>query len=553
MISRTDVDRDGVIAPYERKPFRILDPTSETAVAPATARLDWIGSVSAGYKKKETRNGKEIEYPVVSRDGTIYMSEDDQRTAPGLAAALAARGGKSLGIAFTTHNLEEIVLQRLVAYTAGSVRVFGDENALTEVTLNVGPNGKDAPATFTKYPIGSEDYARCLALCKAETHVLFILVEWVDGVMKYAFPDGWPNRYSIRFTGRHSARAIIGKLESILDGTQGRLAGLPFELKLDYRDVLGGDGKRHRIPVWALNFDPPGEVKLSFEQLRNFTAMSLDRGRQLRALPAPKYEIEQALLEAPIDAEDVSLSDDAVNAIVNDPPCDEAHYRAAFFAAVRGSQLAADDDRADLVGEFTHKHFEDAPVRWTESLADFLQGNAGEQIPPATESEASALIAFVAERVVAARLAQTAEHVHEPAPPASESIASNPPTEPRIPAGELEHVGPENAGELAGSGGNSDKNISSATTSSGGKEDRPDADSPQPPATDTTPAPKSKARLTAEQNFATLMTAARDLPAIDLAEYEIDADVSDAKLTSLLGKLAAAVRTAATKPAGART
>jgi len=591
MLSRRDVDpatgevHPATTAPYTRTPFRILDPTSETAVAPQTARLDWIASVSAGYKKKETRNGKEIEYPVVSRDGTIYMSEADQKKAPGLAAALAARGGKSLGIAFTSDNLEEVALQRLVAYTAGSVKVFGDDQALTEVTLQVDDRGRDAPALFTKYPVGSPDFARLRKMCKAETHIIFILVEWDGTTPQYAFPDYWPNRYSIRFTGRHSARAIIGKLEQILDGTGGRLAGLPFELNLEYHDVLGPDGKRHKIPVWALNMRIPGVdvLKLSFDQIREFTSTQLDRGRQLRALPAPRYEIEQALLEAPLAVDDEAaepappVSDAAVDAIMSDPPCAEAHYRAAFFGAVHGTQYDSDNGRAELVGEYTMATFQDQPTRWTESLASFLQGSTVDAIPPATEREASGFIAWVGEQLLAAHreaqglpptASQTAKAAGESSA-SSDGVADAAAQDDATPARTPDDVESTSPAALAAPVADTPPHSDTPAAGPGAPQQDAsvqdaqhgvqDVQSPALPASDAdvgsqtpaadNPAPKSRARLTAEANYATLMMAAVRL-GLDLATYETDAATTDDELNALLSKLAAAVRIATERAGG---
>lgn len=45
----------------------------------ATPRVDALATISAGSKQKKMKDGKEVWYPVVSRDGTIMLHDPEGR------------------------------------------------------------------------------------------------------------------------------------------------------------------------------------------------------------------------------------------------------------------------------------------------------------------------------------------------------------------------------------------------------------------------------------------------------------------------------------------
>jgi len=97
-----------------------------------TPRVDALATISAGTKKKAVKNGKEIWYPVVSRDGTIHLHDPEGR-APKLAEMLR-KDPKLLTITFAFDNPQQFIMQRFVRYSASRLEVYGDHKILCAIT-----------------------------------------------------------------------------------------------------------------------------------------------------------------------------------------------------------------------------------------------------------------------------------------------------------------------------------------------------------------------------------------------------------------------------------
>lgn len=422
MIRREDVDLDsgliddepqgidlrpqpGAVGYSIPREFRILDPTAPGGVVTVEPRPEWLATISAGYKVKNDKGG----YPAVSRDGTIHIPDDkDIERAPELAAALKATGGKSLTIAFCSDDLNNNIVQRFVHYSASSLDIFGDETSLTHVTATAKTGDKQASLRFEKVYAGSEEYARLAGMCKAETSVLFALAEWTpQGEPRMVWTGGF-GRYRIRFTSRNSLQNILSYLmNTLMPLTKGCLAGIPLELTLGYRDVAGPDPvkgwARHNIPIWELRLKVPGGLKVDPFKLKRVVNVAAINAAPLRALPPPSYTVEHALLSAPESPEEDLDTIDLTEALARtDPPCDAEHYRKHWHAMVADDPLlSTEKGRHQFVAKFTATRWPDSPHRHTESLEAFLGGNAEKHIPPASESEASDMLAQGGETMTA--------------------------------------------------------------------------------------------------------------------------------------------------------
>lgn len=104
----------------------------------------------------------------------------------------------------------------------------------------------------------------------------------------------------------------------------------------------------------------------------------------------------------------------------NDPPCDPVHFNKAWHGAVAGTPLATDQKRHEYVLAFTKRTFGDKPERWVDSLTTFLKGDAERGCPPASESEANALIAALEKSMQQRRTAEQAQRIDQKAAPAGE-------------------------------------------------------------------------------------------------------------------------------------
>lgn len=322
----------------------LLDPY--VGLATEEARLEAIATISAGGRGV-SREGREI--PTRSADGAIVLHDRAGR-APGLAAALAATEGKRLTIAFPWDDRQLFIRGRFVRYSATRLEVYGDELALTVIR----PDG--SRETHVR---GAEDYARLVQTCRAAYSIYFVLARWRGDEPELYFPDGY-GYYRLRTASRHSIRSLVGTLEATRRATGGRIAGIPFELSLDYREVTDATGARREIPVWVIVTRGPGELALPAAAYRRIILAGLRQGEQLLLTP-PSEEATAADFEEPLEEE---IDEPTAARLQAGGRCDAAAYRRAYFAAATGTPLASDDGRAAWLGDYTGGRF--------TSLAAFL-------------------------------------------------------------------------------------------------------------------------------------------------------------------------------------
>lgn len=409
---------------------RILDVYAPGGVANLTHTLDAIATISAGYRKKTEQGHSQ---PVVSRDGTIYVHDPAHR-APRLAAKLAANGSKYLDIAFPFDNPELFVQQRFMRYTATALQVYGDEESLTEIK-----GGK-----HIRHEAGTPEYEAILPTCKNATSVYFTGAGWVDGKPKVQLWDG-VGFYRLRTTGRHSIRALSASISLCQELTGGRLAGAPFRLKLDYRDVAGPDGAQRNVPVWTITLSPPEEIELDPDRFVLVMSQALHQGRTLLQLAAPRpetitdHELEIGAIGGAVDEdpeyadftemldEDAVLEEDAVpvvepeaeppaivatstqvqQMVSGEAPCDPQPYIAAWHSAVRDTPYASNEARRTWIFAYT----EGRPGGQTDSLAEFLEGSA--RVTAASEREASGMIVAIQQQLAIEEQARIRERTNE--------------------------------------------------------------------------------------------------------------------------------------------
>lgn len=442
-------EEHALAAPSQRAPLKILDVYSPGGVAAPERRLDAIATISAGWgelARKAGRDGGEytVTQPHVSRDGTIHL-HDPMTRAPRLKQILAAHEGKWLDIAFPFNDPTQFIQMHFARYSASRLEVYGDETGLTEVSV-------DGKRSF--HPAGSDEFKRILPTCKTMISVYFTGADWVDGEPKVKLWDGL-GFYRIRTTARHSIRALEAQIRLTLDMTGGRLAGVPFRLSLDYRDVAAPTGKRNNIPVWTIKLTPPEEIELDMDRFQLVMSAGLQQGRKLLALAAPREEeledhaLEVLALGAPEDEEieyadfaemldeELPLADAGgeLPPVVGAPaaPQDEddeqpatetpaptpgpavqatatqvsqlvegeapitakarESYNGAWHATVAGTTYAEEAERAAFLLAYT----KDRPGGATDSLAEFWDGSA--RVRAASEREASGLLVAIQRQI----------------------------------------------------------------------------------------------------------------------------------------------------------
>ena len=358
------------------------------------ARIDALATISAGFKK-QGGNGKT--FPQVSRDGTIHISDQSGR-APGLAAELKRRGGKSLTIAVVSNNPSEVLQQRFAVYSTTRLLAYGNEQGVTVIHVRdvQGPDGKIVPEAVRKhYPAGSDKYNEAVEKCKVQTSFYFVLARWDDqGQPKLIFPDGL-GFYRLRFTSLNSAENIRSQLAYIasLPITQGRIAGIPLELSIDYRDVAGPDGSRRNVPVWTLVLRPPETIELDVAQTTRILESGMEQAKGL-ALPMPRLETFEA---AESEGPDIDLDREVIEGEARTVTADEARTLRGggkadpdwlirqYFAGAGRTSLRDDDGRERFLLAFTRGR--------TGSLAEFAA--------TATRRESEDLLKALADEVAA--------------------------------------------------------------------------------------------------------------------------------------------------------
>ncbi len=330
----------------DQNPFATLDIYAENGVQPEAPRVDCISTISAGTKKKTVKNGKEVWYPVASRDGTICHHDPEGR-APGLAAMLR-KDPKKLTITFPFDNPKQFIQQRFVRYSASRLEVYGDEHSLTEIKLS-GPQDKPV-ATRVIHESGTEGYEQLRKTCKVSSSVYFLLAEWDEqGVPRVLFPDGLGFQ-RLRFTSRNSLSNFMAQLKLVHEFTGGRLAGVPFDLRLINREVSDSTGAKRTVPLWTITMRRPGEMAITSDNFRHILTSGLHAGDQLKLPPPSAETVEMVALEPDLDLDAVTLDEDDIRRLENG--IDPGHRRRQWFGAVRHTYLDDDDARAEFLAEY---------------------------------------------------------------------------------------------------------------------------------------------------------------------------------------------------------
>lgn len=500
--------------------FRILDPYADNGVADSKNRPDWIAVISAGFKDERG-------IPHVSRDGTIHTDATEE-TAPNLLAALKAGKHKRLTIAFPYDDLDQFILQRFTKRTATALEVFGDDKIITEIkNPKYDDRGNIVSADHIQHKAGSVRYRELVRQCKVEVHVLFTLAEWEGTRAFVTMPDGlsW---YALRFTSRNSLQSIVGKIQEIrhnVTGTRerpGKIAGIPWELSIEYRDVAGPDGKRRNVPIWRVEFKPPEMIRLGSGNLRQILGGAIAEGEKLKLLPSATYDLEQAAAEG--GYADIDDSERAVERMTNGaPPCDPAYWKKQWGMSVRGTELDDDNARARFVLRFSQDLHPNETERWTHSLAEFLE--------TASEAEASGLLAEAGRKVETERVGEMRDRVISGTAipldrPASPTSAPPPPVrDPWDEPAETPAASPDAPGETQPPG-----------------DDQDDAESTDVSYGDVMPTDEQR------EGYLAMLEDAR-IAGVDLAPFESDGRESADELAGKIARLAAAI--GAARPAAA--
>lgn len=269
--------------------FELLDIYAEDGVAPVESRIDALATISAG-RKAEGKN-----YPERSKDGTIYVSGQGNR-APELTKILE-ESPKKLTIALPFNDLKQCIQQRFTRYSSSTCEVYGDKRGLTEVV-------RGGERAF--HAAGTPKFRELLRTCKVGTSVYFALARWVgdEGAAEMYWPDGL-GLYRLRTGSRNSLANLAASLELPRQFSGGRVAGLPLDLEITYRDTVDGTGKRQTVPVWALTMNPPFE--LTTRTFAPALLAALEAADSLH-LPPPREEtLNDAMLDAQfIDVDEVA-------------------------------------------------------------------------------------------------------------------------------------------------------------------------------------------------------------------------------------------------------
>jgi len=381
LVPREDDDDESFYPAEEAtEDFPLLDVYDEQPASVSQARPDALATISAGERVYRNEQDK-VGLPRVSRDGTIFLHDNDNR-AEGLREALARTGNKSLTIAFPFNERRWFWQERFARYSASRLEVYGDATELREIVLH----GEGQPAEHVVYLAGTPEYDRLRRTCKVSCSIYFALAEWQGPPWspRVIFPDGL-GLYRLRTTSRHSRRNLDGAIQSASRFTGGQIAGLPFELRLTYREVPDQTGAKRNIPVWSLLFKPPVAIALSNRTWPTLRDAALAEGRLLQAQPAlsaPQQE-DYRVAEAEGDVLTEPSDADLAMMLAGDSPADAEHWRRVWFTVTDHTVFAQDVAR--------HKFFERYTEGRTNSLAGFLKG--------ASNADAEAMIRAATEEL----------------------------------------------------------------------------------------------------------------------------------------------------------
>lgn len=333
-------------------------------------KVDALATISAGFKNDKG-------YPVVSRDGTIHVRSADR--APGLVAELERRGNKSLTIALVHNDPKDVLQQWFAAYSKTRLEARGDADEVTLIHLvNSGKrDSRGEPIMVPKRETVRRDenptrYAQLVADMKVQTSLYFCLAAWTeDGEPRLVFPDGL-GLYRLHFTSLNSAEAIKSQLAYIASLTGGRVAGVPLELSIAYRNLAGPDGvRREKVPIWSLVLKPPSTIELNPSRVASILESGIEQARSL-AIAAPRPEpLEVAALEGPdVDLDEARIVDgEVVQPSARNqwdvPLANPERARTEFFLAVGRTSLRDREARSAFISAFTQGR--------TDSLATLIE------------------------------------------------------------------------------------------------------------------------------------------------------------------------------------
>lgn len=360
--------------------FTLLTPRGE--VTPPL-RMESIGTIAAGYRGQ---NG----LPVVSRDGTIYVTDDQYMPAIGLREALAERGGKSLTIAFGSNDLRAIMQTRLTTYSKTRLEAHGDGEQITRIH----PSGTREQVFSATEP---QKYAEWASTMKAQTFVFFHLARWMNnGQPEIYLPDGLVN-YRLRTTSVNSVASIATQLRYISTRTGGSFAGIPLDLFLTYREMADGKGEKRTVPIWTLVLRPPGELQLdNAGAIRSILKAGMEQAEAL-SLPTPQIMTENMLaLEAPPVDDDgvidgVVVTDNDARLLARGGPISNfKQFNIEFQLAAGKSSYKTDEGRKAFLLAYTHGQ--------TDSLHTFAETHTSQEGEKLIETVGQFAIAEIEER-----------------------------------------------------------------------------------------------------------------------------------------------------------
>lgn len=361
-------------------PMTRLDPYAPGGIAPQAGRLAPLAIVSLGFRQQPKEKGA-LGLPRATRredDRWLHLHDPDNR-APGLAAALEDGNYRRLTVALPLDDPRAFIQQSFTRWSASALQVYGDASGLTVIEAR-DPNNP----VHRLVPAGDPEFDRQVRTCKAETRMYFALAEWEQSrgpndepQSRVLFPDGF-GFYCFRTAGRHTAAEIMGYLESFRTFTRGRLAGIPFELHVVFREVAGPDGKKRTVPVANIVARPPEHLALDSKTFRVLAIAGLEEGRNLQ-LPALPSAAELAA-EGPPDLEEVPP--EAMERLAaGDSPCDYDLTVRTWHAIVRGTPLESDDARAEWLSGWSKGEFSSLTAvrrltqrEATQLLADLADG-----------------------------------------------------------------------------------------------------------------------------------------------------------------------------------
>lgn len=406
-------------------------------------RVDALAVISAGFKGE--KNGRS--FPVVSRDGAIQVSDPSGR-APGLAAELKRRGGKSLTIAVVSNDPNEVLQQSFAYRSATRLMAWGNHESVTVINVREEQDEHGKPVQVVErktHPAGTATYKAAVEKCKVESNFYFVLARWdEDGQPKLVFPDGL-GFYRLRFTSLNSAENIRSQLAYIasLPITGGRVAGIPLELSIDYREVSGPDGSRRRVPVWTLVLRPPSTIELDVVQTTRILERGMEQARGL-ALPLPTVQsfevaeregddvdLDQA---AVIEGEARTVSADEARTLRGGGKADPDWLIRQYFAGAGRTSLRDDEGRERFLLAFTRGRTgslaEFAATATRRESEDLLKALADEVAAEISERPAAPMIASEPTTTVTPRAGRSYQQLfgadEDDAPPVRESEPMRP-------------------------------------------------------------------------------------------------------------------------------